>query len=648
MCGICGVVDTSGPVDPDVLERMTGTLRHRGPDDAAYYLPEPDAAGPAVGFGFRRLSIIDVEGGRQPLANEDESVWTMLNGEIYNFAELRAGLEAGGHVFRTNGDAETLVHLYEESGVDCTERLNGMFAFAVWDTRRRRLLLARDRLGKKPLYYVELDGGLLFGSELKALLAHPACPRELDRAALEHYLAFEYVPSPHAIFAGIRKLPAGHRLVWEDGRASVERYWDLSFDGVDARPDSELVDEFRERLREAVRLRLVSDVPLGAFLSGGIDSSSVVAFMCDHLPPEQVQTFSIGFTERSFDESEHARNVARHFGTQHHEEIFTPSVLLDVLPEVTAGLDEPFADPSVLPTFLLSRFARETVTVALGGDGGDELLAGYPTFPAESVARHYPVPRDLHERVVVPLADRLPVSTDDFSLDFKLKRFLRGAVEPASTRHQLWLGAFTAGEQRALLLDPPTVDPLAGVRELYGAQRTGDWVARLIYLYTKTYLPDDILAKVDRASMLTSLEVRAPFLDYTLVEFLARVPSRLKLRRFETKHLLKRAMAGRLPPGIAGRKKKGFGIPVAEWLKTDLRAPLLDALSPERLRRQGLFDSGEVERLTREHLAGRRDHRKQLWTLFVFQLWHEHYAERAPESGTRPRPRQELRLRQEI
>jgi asparagine synthase (glutamine-hydrolysing) len=636
VCGICGVVDSAGPVDRDVLERMTGTLRHRGPDEEAYYLPAPDGDRPSVGFGFRRLSIIDVAGGHQPLANEDESVWTMLNGEIYNFAELRAGLEAGGHVFRTNGDAETLVHLYEESGLDCTERLNGMFAFAVWDTRRRRLLLARDRLGKKPLYYAELDGGLLFASELKALLQHPACPRDLDRAALEHYLAFEYVPSPHAIFSGVRKLPPGHRLVWEQGRTSVEPYWDLRFDGTDARPEGEIVAEFEERLREAVRLRLVSDVPLGAFLSGGIDSSSIVAFMCDLLPPEQVQTFSIGFTERSFDESEHARAVARHFRTHHHEEIFTPSVLLDVLPKVTAGLDEPFADPSVLPTFLLSRFARETVTVALGGDGGDELLAGYPTFPAEAVARRYVLPRGLHERVVVPLAERLPVSTDDFSFDFKLKRFLRGAIEPAATRHQLWLGAFTTPEQRALLVEPPTVDPLVGVRALHDGQRTGDWVAKLIYLYAKTYLPDDILTKVDRASMLTSLEVRAPFLDYTLVEFLARVPSRLKLRRFETKHLLKRTMARRLPAGIAGRTKKGFGIPVAEWLKTDLREPLLDALSPDRLRRQGLFDAGEVERLIREHLAGARDHRKQLWTLFVFQLWHEHYLEMSPDRRDRP------------
>jgi asparagine synthase (glutamine-hydrolysing) len=627
VCGICGVVDTSAPVDREALERMTDSLRHRGPDDEAYYLPDPGPEGPAVGLGFRRLSIIDVEGGRQPIANEDETVQIVLNGEIYNFAELRAGLEARGHVFRTRSDVETVVHLYEEQGAGCVEVLNGMFALAIWDARNRRLLLARDRMGKKPLYYVEGQGQLLFGSEMKALLQHPSCPRELDHGALERYLAFEYVPSPHAIFAGVRKLPAGHRLIWENGRSSVEPYWDLSFGETDTRPEEEIVEEFRARLSEAVRARLMSDVPLGAFLSGGVDSSSVVALMCEHLPPDRVKTFSIGFTEQSFDESEHARRVAQHFGTDHHEEILTPSVLLDILPKVTAGLDEPFADASVLPTYLLSHFTRQSVTVALGGDGSDELLAGYQTFPAEAVARRYPVPRRLHERLVLPLAERLPVSTANFSLDFVVKRFLRGARESPPIRHQYWLGAFTPAEQRALLASSPSCDPYKDVQALYDTPRQGDWVQRLIYLYSKTYLQDDILTKVDRASMLTSLEVRAPFLDYTLVEFLARVPSRLKLRRLNGKYLLKRALSDRLPPGIADRKKKGFGIPVAEWFKTALREPLLDVLSPERLRRQGLFNEREVERLIREHLDGKHDHRKKLWTLFVFQLWHQNYAE---------------------
>jgi asparagine synthase (glutamine-hydrolysing) len=629
VCGICGVVDPSGPVDRGVLERMALALRHRGPDDDGYYLPDPETHGPAVGLGFRRLSIIDVAGGAQPMANEDHSVWVVLNGEIYNFLELRGQLEAAGHVFSTRSDAEVIVHLYEDLGSKFVERLNGMFAIAVWDTKRGRLLLARDRLGEKPLYYSERGGLLLFASELKALLQHPACPRELDLESLERYLAFEYVPSPYAIFEGVRKLPAGHRLVWEDGRVSVEQYWDLSFEPETGRTEDELVDEFRSRLREAVRSRLVSDVPLGAFLSGGVDSSAVVAFMSELLPAGRVKTFSIGFTERSFDESDHARRVARHFGTDHHEEVFTPAVMLDILPEVLGGLDEPFADASVVPTFLLSRFTRGTVTVALGGDGSDELLAGYPTFRAEAIARRYPVPRQVHERLVHPLAARLPVSTADFSFDFKVKRFLRGVMAPAAIRHQLWLGAFAPAEQRSLLASPPRCDPYRDVRGLYDGAPASDWLNKLIYLYSKTYLQDDILVKVDRASMLSSLEVRAPFLDHRLVEFLGGVPPDLKLRGPKGKYLLKRAMGDGLPPGISGRRKKGFGIPVAEWFKTALREPLLDVLSPERLRRQGIFDPREVERLIRSHLDGSHDHRKQLWTLFVFQLWYGNYVEGA-------------------
>ena len=379
-------------------------------------------------------------------------------------------------------------------------------------------------------------------------------------------------------------------------------------------------------LRDAVSRRLISDVPLGAFLSGGIDSSSVVAMMVEAMPAKDVKTFSIGFSERSFDESEHARRVARHFGTDHHEEVFTSRVLVDLLPALTDFLDEPFGDASILPTYLLSRYTRESVTVALGGDGSDELLAGYPTFSAERVARLYPVPRRLHSGVVIPLAERLPVSTANFSLDFKLKRFLRGAAAPAVVRHPIWLGSFTPDEQRALLRQ--TVgDPYADQRLAYGRAPSGSWLERLVYVYAKTYLQDDILAKVDRASMAASLEVRAPFLDVDLVRFLGSVPSRLKLKRLETKHLLKRAMADVLPPGIADRPKKGFGIPVAEWFKADLRDALHDELAPDRLRRQGLFEETAVRRLLDEHMSGTHDHRKSLWTLFVFQLWHRRWLE---------------------
>jgi asparagine synthase (glutamine-hydrolysing) len=624
MCGICGSVGRDR-VDRQAIARMTRSLRHRGPDDEGFFVREHED-GVAVGLGFRRLSIIDLETGSQPIGNEDGSVQVVLNGEIYNFRQLRSELESRGHRFATHADTEVIVHLYEESGPRCVDRLNGMFAFALWDDRRRELLLARDRFGKKPLYYANVGGTLLFASEVKALLEHPRCPRELDFESLCRYLALEYVPTPRSIFNGVHKLPGGHVLRWHEGRASVERYWDLTFGEPDERSEAELVDEFRSRFCDAVRRRLVSDVPLGAFLSGGIDSSSVVAMMVESAPKGTVKTFSIGFDEPSFDESNHARVVAAHFGTDHHEEVFTPRVMIDLLPTLADALDEPFGDASILPTYLLSRFTRESVTVALGGDGSDELLAGYPTFAAERGARLYRVPRLLHEGVVEPIADRLPVSTDNFSLDFRIKRFLRGARTTRETRHALWLGSFSPAEQEAVLLRPPA-DPFAEQRLALSAAPTTDWLERLIYLYTKTYLQDDILVKVDRASMACSLEVRAPFLDVELVEFLAAIPPGLKLHRLRTKHFLKRAMSGLLPPGIAERPKKGFGIPVGKWFKGDLRGTLEEELSPERIKRQGIFAPAEVQRLVSEHLTGRRDHRKQLWTLLMFQLWHRRWVE---------------------
>jgi asparagine synthase (glutamine-hydrolysing) len=627
MCGICGTVG-SNQVDREAMQRMAATLRHRGPDDDGFFVGEyPD--GVAVGLGFRRLSIIDLETGNQPMTNEDGSLQLVFNGEIYNFRELRSALKASGHRFATRADTEVLVHLYEEQGIRFVEHLNGMFAFALWDEPRRELILGRDRFGKKPLYYGEFGGSLVFGSELKAILEHPSCPHELSFDALCRYLALEYVPTPFSILEGVRKLPAGHLLRWHGGSASVAPYWELSFESdSETMPDDEYVDAFRVSLREAVRRRLVSDVPLGAFLSGGIDSSSVVAMMVAEAGAENVKTFSIGFADRSFDESDHARLVASHFGTDHHEQVFTANTLLDLLPAVTDSLDEPFGDASVLPTYLLSHFTRKSVTVALGGDGSDELLAGYPTFPADRLARHYRVPRLLHERVAVPLADLLPVSTANFSRDFKIKRFLRAAGSSESTRHPVWLGSFTPVELRKLLTRPPA-DPFEEQRRAFEDAPTKDPVERLVYLYAKTYLQDDILVKVDRASMANSLEVRAPFLDIELVELVNRLPSRLKLRRLDTKHLLKRAMSDVLPTGITQRAKKGFGIPVAEWLKSELREPLQDELSPDRLRRQGIFEPAHVERLIAEHLAGRRDHRKQLWTLFVFQLWHRRWLEGA-------------------
>ena len=627
MCGIAGILERGRPIDREALARMAGAIRHRGPDDDGFHVADSTDGGPSVGLAFRRLSIIDLAGGHQPMCNEDETVWIVFNGEIYNFQELRDELRGKGHRFRTNSDTETIVHLYEEMGADCVQRLNGMFGFALWDARARKLLLARDRMGKKPLYWTQTARGLLFGSELKALLEHPDCPTALDRAALAKYLAYEYVPAPHSIFQGVHKLPAAHVLEWQDGRVQVRRYWDLRFDhSGPVRSAADWAGELHARLRESVRLRLMSDVPLGVFLSGGIDSSTVVALMAELMPPASIKTFSIGFEDPSFDESAHARTVAQHFGTDHREEILAPRTLVDILPEVARFLDEPFADASIVPTYLLSKFTRRHVTVALGGDGGDELLAGYPTFPADRAARFYRLPRAVHERLVWPLVSRLPVSTDNFSLDFKVKQFLRGARYGQALRNQVWLGAFDAEEQSGLLnggLDG--IDPYDDLTRAAREVSAADPVERLIALYCRFYLADDILVKADRASMATSLEVRAPFLDYTLVDWLGTMPSNLKLHGMTTKYILKKAMADRLPPGIAARGKKGFGIPVAKWFKGELRELACDTLSEARIRDQGLFEWPAVSRLLDDHFKGVRDNRKQLWTLFMFQLWYDEY-----------------------
>jgi asparagine synthase (glutamine-hydrolysing) len=642
MCGITGILDVSGRVDREVLARMTNTLRHRGPDDEGYYLPSNQNAGPSVGLGFRRLAIIDLGGGRQPMANEDESIWIVCNGEIYNYQPLRLELESKGHRFRTHSDIEVLLHLYEESGPDFLSRVNGMFALAIWDARRQTLLLARDRLGKKPLYYRHTPAQLLFGSEVKALLQHPACPRELDPRSLSKYLAYEYVPSPHCIFKGIHKLPAAHLLTWKDGQTHVRRYWDLKFpEHPTIRREEELAEELRSRLKEAVRLRLISDVPLGVFLSGGIDSSTVVALMAELRPASSIKTFAIGFEEKSFDESNYARRVAECFGTEHHEQILKSQTLLDILPNVAALLDEPFADASVIPTYLLSAFTRRHVTVALGGDGGDELFAGYPTFPAHRVAQFYRVPQAVHQRIIQPLAELLPVSRENFSLDFKVKRFLRGANCRPGIRDQIWLGSFTPSEQQLLLEGTSAeIDHYEDIAEAERNSPGSNLIDRLIYLYCKFYLQDGILTKVDRASMACSLEARAPFLDYTFVEFACSVPWHLKLKGLKTKYILKRAMRDKLPREILARGKKGFGIPVAKWFRSDLKDLVHDTFSESRIRQQGLFNPQAISRLLNDHMRGTRDNRKPLWTLFMFQLWHEKYLAKvaSPTGSGRPVP----------
>jgi asparagine synthase (glutamine-hydrolysing) len=619
MCGIAGFVNRLGQAaDRGIVERMTATLAHRGPDGDGIYCEGP------VALGHRRLSIIDVAGGAQPMTNEDGTIWVSYNGELYNELELRKELEAKHHRYRTTSDTESLVHLYEEEGPDFVRRLNGMFALAIWDSRRGRLVLARDQMGQKPLYYGSLPGGgLAFGSEPKALLRHPDIGRDLDRESLARYLFFEYVPAPYSIWRSLRKLASGHVLTWERGEFRVEKYRTLPVMGSSSAPKlGASAERLWSGLRDSVARHRRSDVPIGVFLSGGIDSSSVAAALCEIESPRNVRTFSIGFEDPSFDESGHARTVARHLGTDHHERTFSVKSAYELLPEVAAWLDEPFGDASILPTHLLSRFAREQVKVILGGDGADELLAGYPTFKAEHAAglfRRLPRPAQALAGAAV---GRMPVNHDNFSLDFKLKQFLRGAAEPLPLAHQRWLGSFSGAEIDRLLVDG---DPIGVEREHLRRSDTlegcNDPLSCSLALYQDTYLPEDILTKVDRASMACGLEVRAPFLDTELVDFIQAMPPSFKFGRNQTKRVLKRAAASRLPASILARPKKGFGIPVANWLRGPL-APLLGRLlDRDRLTRQGLFRPEEVDRRIAEHQSGHRDHRKPLWTLVMFQLW---------------------------
>lgn len=643
MCGIAGITAAPGSrVDLEVLRRMTRTLRRRGPDDEGYFIDELGGGG----LGHRRLSIIDLEGGHQPLGTADGSIQVVVNGEIYNFVELREQLEQLGHVFQTRSDSEVVVHGYVAWGEKLIERLQGMFALAIWDSKSRRLLLARDRMGKKPMYYALVGPTrqtLIFGSELKALAAHPEMEHRVAPHALASYLAYECLPEDQTIYEASRKLPAGCYLVFdrEAGRLRIEEYWQMRFEGAPSVPDlarwseSEITAELRRRLIEAVRVRLMADVPLGVFLSGGIDSSLVTAAMAESIPASQIKSFSITFDDPSFDEGPHARKVAAHLGTDHHEERLSSQVMLDILPEVADFMCEPLGDASIIPTYLLSRFARQTVTVALGGDGGDELFLGYPTFQADRVARgldRFASPAQ--EQRLGALAGRaarlLPVSRKNMSLDFKLKRFAQGLGFAPDLRHQAWMGSFLPSQAAALftkdygaraLAESPYA-LVASFRERGGYRDHWD---QLTYQYSRLYLTGCVLAKVDRASMAVGLEVRAPLLDTKVVDFANALPGELKLRGMTTKYILKQAARSFLPREILERPKKGFGVPVGEWLRGPLAPLAEELLSPYHIGALGYFDPRETSRLLDEHKRGVADHRKPLWTLISFLLWHERY-----------------------
>ncbi len=608
MCGICGVAwtDDHRPLDQPVLDRMTDVLSHRGPDDRGVWQDR------GVALGFRRLSIIDLAGGSQPMSNEDGSIWIVFNGEVYNFQALRHRLEGLKHTFRTSSDTETIVHLYEEEGPECVKRLRGMFAFAIWDSRERRLVIARDRLGVKPLVYRLEPGRLAFASELKSLLQMPDMPRELDPTALDHYLALQYVPHPRTIFRGIQKLPPAHYGVWHDGNFTTHRYWELDFTREQPKSEVEYREQLRATLTEATRLRMIADVPLGAFLSGGVDSTITVGLM-QRAADRPVKTFSIGFPVADFDETRYARLAAEHLKTDHHEFRVEPNCV-EILPRLIWHYDEPFADSSAIPTYYVSQITREHVTVALTGDAGDELFAGYPRYRAVKLAEYFDrLPPALRAVIASPLWQKLPAH-------------LR---ETPERRYLRWITIFDEVARADLYHDDFVgqleVDPAEFLLDSYARSRKRDIVSRTSFVDIETYLPCDLLTKVDIASMANSLECRSPFLDHHVVELAVRMPMGLKMPRLAGKHILKQTFADLLPREIMRRPKMGFGVPLDSWFRGELAGYLRDVLLDPQTLGRGYFRPEGVQRLVDDHVAGRWDHSYRLWSLLVLELWHRAY-----------------------
>ncbi len=626
MCGICGIVQVheNFEIRRDTLKRMNDAIIHRGPDDEGFYHT------PSVGLAMRRLSIIDLAGGHQPLQNEDGSVQVVFNGEIYNFPELRELLEAKGHRFATHTDTEVIVHGYEEWGTDVMQYLRGMFAFAVWDVNEERLLLGRDRPGIKPLHYYHDGEKFLFGSEIKSILQCERVPREVNLEALDRFLTFEYVFAPETIFQGIHKLPPGHFLVLnKDGSLRVEQYWDVLPAPDTTLDETECAQRLAELLEEAVKIRLISDVPLGALLSGGVDSSSIVAFMARH-SERPVKTFSIGFEDQSYNELEYARLVSKHFGTEHHEFIIKPDAV-DLVEKLVNNLDEPFGDFSIFPTYLVSKMARDYVTVALSGDGGDELFAGYDTYIADRIARQYKkIPAMIRKNLLPGVLRHIPPSRKKKGLVNRTKRFVEGTLLPDDLMHTRWMIFLQDQEKQHLYADGLLRTYQQGnsyryIQEYFRRSQGSTPLAQQGYVDIKTYLTDDILVKVDRMSMAPSLEARVPFLDHKVMEFAAMIPSHLKLKGFTTKHILKKAVWDILPHEILTRGKEGFSIPIKNWLTQELRPLLEDTLSESRLKQRGYFQPAYVRQLIREHLDGQENHSHRLWALMMVEIWHQAY-----------------------
>ena len=625
MCGIVGMVNLDGrAADSALLGRMNEAIHHRGPDEDGFYLKEH------VGLAMRRLAIIDLRGGQQPIANEDRTAWIVFNGEIYNYKEVKAELEKLGHKFRTDCDTEAIVHAYEEYGADCPRHLRGMFAFAIWDERKRELFVARDRVGKKPLLYAKTRDAFIFGSEFSALLLHPSVGREIDRGAIHDYLSFMCVPAPLTAYKDIRKLEPGHSLTLSaSGEIKTERYWQPDFNNKLDISEEEAGERALELLREAVRVRLMSEVPLGAFLSGGIDSSTVVALMAEE-SSAPVKTFSIGFEEQDFSELHHARRVAERVGAEHHEFIVRPDAM-EVLPTLVEHYGEPYADSSAIPTYYVSRETRKHVTVALNGDGGDECFAGYERYAAMRLSERYRrLPSALREGVIRQAVGLLPSSELKRGRVRSLKRFLRAASLPPVERYLQWVSVLNP-EAKASLYSEEFARETEGrdVRRWLApwfARANGAGVVDASLLTdTMTYLPNDLLVKVDIASMAVSLEARSPFLDHHVIEFAASLPERLKLRGLTTKYLLKKTLTKLLPPENLKRGKMGFGVPVGHWFRGEMQGFLRENLLSEKSARRGLFRPDAVRRMVEQHTRGERDYTHQLWTLLMLELWFQRF-----------------------
>lgn len=631
MCGITGAVWSRAEraVEAGTIAAMTDAIRHRGPDDAQLHCEamRRDAAGdiPGVALGFRRLSIIDLAGARQPMCNEDGSIWMVFNGEIYNFGDLRRRLEGGGHQFATAGDGETILHLYEELGTECFAHLNGMFAIALWDSNKRRLVIARDRLGQKPLYYAHQDGRLAFGSELKCLAALSDLPREIDPAAIDAYLTYQYIPHPRTIWKRIHKLPPGHFGVYEQDRLRIEPYWycDYSLE----RPYTKVAacERLRELLEDSVRLRLQADVPLGTFLSGGIDSSLITA-LAQGMRDEPVRTFSIGFPVKDFDETHYARMVAEHLGTAHQRFEVSPDAV-EVIDSLVWHFDEPFGDSSAVPTWYLSELTKREVTVALSGDGGDELFAGYERYQALWLSEQlgWLFPRQWMRSS--GWLEKLPDSNRQRSFWRRLKRFLGAMSEPTARRFMNWLQIFPEHLRAEMYTDSmiESLDPGWDPFDFYLAawERSGerDVVSKASLGDLQTYLPCDLMTKVDIASMAHGLEVRQPMLDYRVVEFAASLPVSLKFRGRRGKLLLRDAFGDRIPPSVWTRPKMGFGVPIADWFRGPLRGLTHDMLLADDARSHQYVREDVVRRLVTDHESGRVNHCYRLWNLLVFEKW---------------------------